>query len=579
MGVRLPTTCSVEPYFSMKLIPAGIFAFVSWSSLFGQAPGLPQPDPDNGGLDLPPGFQALIVADQLVAGRKIGRDTDQWRFIAVAANGNLYGKTVRGGIIALRDTDGDGRFEERREFGSGGGTGIALHNGWLYHSTNSAVFRYRLDPNDFVPSGSQEEIVTGLLDKGTHDAKTFAFDDQGRLLVEVGAPYNVYSEPDRQFGAKGKDATEFLKTCGGFWRFDPDKPRQTLADAFHFSTGHRHSIALAWQPTAKEFFMVMMGRDNLNIVDPEHYDALDNAERVSEEMHRLREGVNLGWPYTYYDPIKKARMVAPEFGGDNRKRAEAGNYDEPVIAFPGHWAPLQMTFYTAQQFPEKYRGGAFVAFHGSWNRAPRPQDGFNITFVPFDAKGAPTGNYETFAVAKPGSRFRMGGVAVGPDGSLYISETDRGRIWRIIYTGDTPIATDKAREKPTDSPSKSEAVPTSASSPATSASTQRGKMLYDQFCAACHMPEGTGAGQMQPSLVGSAVVKGDPTLFARVVVRGPAAVLPADRPKYNNVMPSFAMLDDQQISELLTYVRQKFGDGASAVTPAQVAAQREPKSK
>jgi glucose/arabinose dehydrogenase len=109
--------------------------------------------------------------------------------------------------------------------------------------------------------------------------------------------------------------------------------------------------------------------------------------------------VNLGWPYTYWDPIKKARMVAPEYGGDNRKRDDNPAYDKPLIAFPAHWAPLQMCLYDGTQFPEKYRGGMFLAFHGSWNRAPLPQAGYKVVFIPFfDAcHGMPTGQYENFA--------------------------------------------------------------------------------------------------------------------------------------------------------------------------------------
>ena len=104
---------------------------------------------------------------------------------------------------------------------------------------------------------------------------------------------------------------------------------------------------------------------------------------VTPEFNQLKEGLNVGWPYTYYDPLQKVRMVSPEFGGDGRKRAEAGKYPDPIIAFPAHWAPLQMTYYGGAQFPAKYRGGMFVAFHGSWNRAPLPMAGYNVTFVPF----------------------------------------------------------------------------------------------------------------------------------------------------------------------------------------------------
>lgn len=522
------------------------------------------PAMESGGLILPPGFRASIVADDLMASRASGNGSDALRFIAVSPSGDLYGKTSRGGILALRDADGDGRYETKQEFGGGGGTGIALRDGWLYHSTDSAVYRYALRPGELVPAGEPERIVSGLPNEHSHTSKAFAFDGEGRLLVEVGSPHNVYSDGDRQLGAKGKDPTEYLKTHGGFWRFDPEKQNQTQSDGFHFSTGHRHSLAIAWQPVAREFFMVMMGRDGLNTVAPDYYDALDNAERVAEELHRLKEGVNLGWPYTYWDPFKKARMINPEFGGDGRKRAEVGKYDEPLVAFPAHWAPLQMQFYTGTQFPERYRGGAFVAFHGSWNRAPLPQDGFNVCFVPFDEKGAPLGSFEVFAANAGPERFRMGGVAVGPDGSLFISETDRGRIWRISYGGESAGAERGVNEPATAAALK--VAPTSANT--------KGRQVYEQLCATCHMPDGSGAGQLQPPLIGSKIVSGDPARLIAVVLRGPAAVLPPDRPKYGNIMPPFSVLGDEQLADLLSYVREVFGKEAGAIRPEAVARNR-----
>jgi glucose/arabinose dehydrogenase len=533
----------------------------------GARAALPAPDADNGGIVLPQGFRALVVADNLMA----GRGGDNLRFLAIAPNGDLYAKTIRGGILALHDTHGDGRFDQRVEFGGGGGTGIAIRDGWLYTSSNDAVYRYRYNPGQLVPDGEPELIVSGLPDGKQHNAKAFTFDGEGRLLVEVGSPFNAYSEHDRSRGAKGMDATEFLKTHGGFWRFDANKTNQMLADGFHYSTGHRHSLAVAWHPVSQAFFMVMMGRDQLNTVDPEHYDDLDNAERVAEEMHLLREGVNLGWPYTYWDPFKKARMVAPEFGGDNQKRADPDKYDKPLIAFPAHWAPLQMTIYNGTQFPEKYRNGAFIAFHGSWNRAPRPQEGYNVCFVPFQSNGMPRGNYEVFASGFPGrenftstsaARYRPCGLCVGPDGSLYIGETEKGRIWRVIYTGETTPATATAAQ-----PSAPAATPPPGSN-------SRGMILFAQLCATCHMVDGTGVANMQPPLLGSKVVKGDPALVIRAVLRGPNLVLPPDRPKFNNVMPPFNSLTDEQIADVLSYVREVFGGGASAITPAQVAQAR-----
>ena len=524
---------------------------------------LPKPDPDDGAIKLPEGFRALVVADNL----------GPLRFLTVAANGDVFVKTKKEGILALRDKDGDGRAELKESFGSGGGTGIALRDGWLYHSSTSAIYRYKLEPGQMVPTGPQETIVSSLPDGGTHNAKSFTFDDAGQLIVEIGSPNNAYGgEKDRALGAKGSDATEFLKAHGGLWRFDPNKQNQTPADGVRITTGHRHVIALAWNPVSKALFGVQMGRDNLSTVAPQFYTDEDNAETPAEELHIFREGANLGWPYTYYDPRKKARMLAPEFGGDNKTPAEPGKYQDPLVPFPGHWAPLQMTFYRAEQFPPKYRGGAFVAFHGSWNRAPLPQQGYNIAFVPFDEKGMPKGTYEVFAdgfkgmavLEKPrDARFRPGGVAVGPDGSLYVAETEKGRVWRIYYVG-VPAKPAAAKGGPV-------AIQKTAGTPVSDA---RGIELYKQTCAVCHMVDGSGVPDMQPALDTSKVVTGDPTTLIRVLLQGPDKALPATRERYSNKMPAFESWPDADIAAVVTYVRRSFGKKTPAVSAAQVAAVR-----
>ncbi len=412
---------------------------------------LPQPDPDNGGLTLPPGFHALVVADNL----------GPLRFITVAPNGDIYIKKLdeedvtksNQGLVALHDSKGDGRADVVQTFCSsgpfsGGGTGCCVHNGYLYFSTNDAVYRYKLTPGKLVPTGDPEPIVIGLPPgQQEHEAKAFAFDGSGNLFVEVGCPSNGSGDPDRGYGAKGVDPTELFKQHGGFWRFKADVPNQDqVANGYHFSTGLRHVISVAWNEVSKSFFVVMNGRDQLSGVDPKDYTDEDNAEIPAEEMHLLQKGSNFGWPFTYWDPLKKARMISPEFGGDNKKTDDSHKYPDPLVAFPAHWAPLQMTFYTGTQFPEKYRNGAFIAFHGSWNRAPLPQAGYKIAYAPFDEKGMPLGTYETFADNFSGkqvlmsprrARYRPCGVAQGPDGSLYVTDTEKGRVWRIIYTGES----------------------------------------------------------------------------------------------------------------------------------------------
>ncbi len=537
---------------------------------------LPAADEDDGGITLPSGFHALVYADDLVVGRRVGRSRENLRGLAVAPNGDVYAKGKFGKIWALRDTDHDGRADLIEEFGSGdGGTHILFHDGYLYHSSRTTVYRYKYVPGELVPSSPVEIIVKDLPAKRDHDAKAFAFDESGNMLVEIGSPYNVFSTPDRQFGAKGfspDEVSEFQKTYGGFWRFRADRTNQTQSDGMRFSTGHRHSLALVWQPVSKNFFMAMMGRDNLNIVAPDYYDELDNAERVAEEFHLLKEGTNLGWPYSYWDPIKQARMTSPEYGGDNRQRENNPMFDPPLIAFPAHWAPLQMCLYDGSQFPEKYRGGMFLTFHGSWNRAPRPQAGYKVVFIPFNTNGLPTGKYEDFAEGFPGieyftstrdARYRPGGVAVGPDGSLYIGDTEKGRIWRVIYTGDAE-------------PAKANSIRTVAKGETFTligVNTAGGK-IYTQLCAACHMPDGSGVPGRQPSLRGSAVVSDDNNRLIDLLLKGPSTVLAPNREKFSGAMPAFAMYSDNDLTSVINFLRANFSPDSAKVTAKEVAARR-----
>lgn len=535
----------------------------------------PVPDDDDAGLTLPPGFRATVVADNLVAGRK----GDTLRFLALDTkpNSDLYAISRKGGIFGLRDADGDGRADIIQEFGSGGGTGIAVQNGFLYYSSASAVFRYKLTPGELVPTGEPELIAQLPVQQG-HDAKSFAFDPDGKLYINVGSPLNASSVPDRALNAKGVDPTELQQRQGGIWRFAPDVPNQDqLKDGYRYASGLRHILSLAWHPTRKAFFAVMMGRDQLNTVAPQFYTEADNAEAPAEEMHLIEDQANLGWPSTYYDPVKKARLVAPEFGGDGKTLAEPGRFPDPLVAFPAHWAPMQMAFNTTQQFPNHYHHGAFVAFHGSWNRGPLPQRGYCVAFVPFGPDGLPLGHYEIFAdgfagvpdIKRPGdAQHRPCGLAFGPDGTLYISDSVKGRIYRITYTGEVRPA------RPPKPVVATEAAPAKILSP----EQAKNAAAYKLYCAACHMDDGSGVASLQPALAGSDVLAGDPAQLIRVVLRGPAAVLPADRPKFSNVMPAFEFLSDNDLAALLTHARENFtplsATGQAAVTAAEISAVR-----
>jgi glucose/arabinose dehydrogenase len=151
----------------------------------------------------------------------------------------------------------------------------------------------------------------------------------------------------------------------------------------------------------------------------------------------------------YFDNQQKKLVQAPEYGGDGGKSVgDCGSKTAPEAYFPAHWAPDGLVFYSGSQFPAHYKGGAFIAFHGSWNRAPGPQGGYQVAFVPFSG-GKPTdpAKYETFANGFAGvplgpdandkAAHRPTGVAVGPDGSLYIADDKGGRVWKVVYKGST----------------------------------------------------------------------------------------------------------------------------------------------
>jgi glucose/arabinose dehydrogenase len=169
-----------------------------------------------------------------------------------------------------------------------------------------------------------------------------------------------------------------------------------------------------------------------------------SAELPGEEMFRIKEGGDYGWPYCYYDPIQEKKVLAPEYGGDGKTSGCCAGVEQPLMSFPGHWGPNAMLFYTGKQFPEKYRNGVFVAFHGSWNRAPFRQAGYNVAFVPMK-NGKPSGPWEIFAEGFTGkevimstgeAQYRPCGLAMLPDGSLLVSDSREGRVWRIHYTGE-----------------------------------------------------------------------------------------------------------------------------------------------
>ncbi len=394
---------------------------------------------DASAISLPEGFTATVFAD----------DLGRVRHMAVRDDGTVYATLYRmnegGGLLALPDADGDGVSDEAVYFGDKPGTGIALRDGWLYADHgNTEIVRYALPDDALLPQGEPEVIVTGFPEQRSHATKPMAFDGQGNMYVTVGAPSNACQQSARTPGSPGEDPCSQLELAAGVWRYDADATGQTHSPEARYATGLRNALAMAWNEAAGALYVLPHGRDQLSGLFPEFYDDEQSAELPAEEFHKTSEGSNHGWPYTYWDHIEGARKLAPEYGGDGDKTAEPGKYADPLVAFPGHWAPNDLLFYTADAFPAQYRNGAFVAFHGSWNRAPLPQEGYRVSFIPMNAAGEVTGEPVTFAdgfkgaevLESPGdAKHRPTGLAVGPDGALYIADDAGGRIWKVTYTG------------------------------------------------------------------------------------------------------------------------------------------------
>ncbi len=399
----------------------------------------PRPDPDNGGLVLPEGFAAFRVAEE----------TGPARHLAVAGNGDIYvamRNTGRGGgIAALRDTTGDGRADVVVYSGTLSGTGIKLRGDYLYFGSDTAVVRYPIKKGSLIPGPEFEMIAGGFPGEQQHAAKPFDFDQEGYMYVTVGAPSNACMEQLRTRGSPGLDPCPILDYAGGVWRFDANLHHQDqMKDGYRYATGIRHAVAISWNSPANRLYVVQHGRDQLHQLFPELYDQEAGAELPAEEFLMLTEGADFGWPYCYFDPFLGAKVLAPEYGGDGADRGRCTGKTDPIMVFPAHTAPNDLLFYTKSQFPEKYRHGAFIAFHGSWNRAPLPQEGYYVAFVPFDGE-LPSGEWEVFAdgfsgrdpVLSPGdAEHRPMGLAMGPDGSLFVSDSRKGTIWRIMYTGE-----------------------------------------------------------------------------------------------------------------------------------------------
>jgi mono/diheme cytochrome c family protein len=242
---------------------------------------------------------------------------------------------------------------------------------------------------------------------------------------------------------------------------------------------------------------------------------------------------------------------------------------------------MDLSFYQGNQFPERYKKGAFVAFHGSTDRSPYPQAGYIVCFVPFE-NGKPTGKWEVFADGFTGvdtvfnthdAVYRPMGLAEGPDGSLYISESNKGKIWRVMYRadknkfGEAQLAQMEGRKSRTYIKTPDEVKDNLGQG-----GEMEGLILYNSYCAGCHQRDGKGDNNRYPPLTGSDWITGNKDRLIGVLLHGLQGEIQVNGKTFNGVMPAHkAFLDDHAVASILTYVQGRFNKINTPVTTEAVA--------
>ena len=529
-------------------------------------------DPGNGGITLSPGFCATVFADNLGHVRHAIVSDDGTLYVNIWSGRYYAGSPVPKDsfLVALKDGDKDGKAETITKFGvtgaqgAVGGSGIALYKNYVYAEANDQIVRYTIPAGQLTPAAGAvpEVIISGLPTTGDHNMHPFVIDKSGNLFMDSGSASNSCQPQNRKADIMGAVPCVELETRGGIWKYDANKLNQVFSPKERYASGLRNAEGLAFDSSGR-FFATMHGRDQLIQNWGKLYpDVNHTVELPSEELMEIKAGAKYGWPECYYDGFQKKLVLAPEYGGDGGKAVGiCAQMTAPVAAYPAHWAPNDLEFSTSKTFPTAYQDGAFITFHGSWNRSPGPQDGFNVAYQPMK-NGKASGEYIVFADGFTGGNnakpvYRPMAVAASPDGSLYITDDNKGRIWRVTYTGPMNASLAGA-PKPMSSAMPAPATPatsTTAAMPAgvTAALIANGDTVYHgSSCIACHGPDAKGTA-VGPDLTDATWLTGDGSIGAitKIVSEG------VDEPKqFRSPMPALggANLSDDDLKAVSAYV-------------------------
>jgi len=344
-------------------------------------------------LQLPTGFQISVFA----------KDLGNPRNLAVASNGTVYvTRREQGDVLALRDTNRDGRADQKRTVASGLKfvNGITIHQNRLYFVTDTRLYAADLLANG--TEGKLQTLIDDIPDAGQHPNRTIAFGPDKMLYLSVGSTCNACDEPNKEHAT--------------LLQVQPDGSKRNI-----YAKGLRNTIGFAWHPQTRELWGLDHGSD------------WRGNEQPPEELNLIKQGADYGWPFCWGDRRPDVYLSADPDGAT--KKEYCAKTESPALTYTAHSAPLAFMFYTASQFPTEYRNDAFVTMRGSWNR--NPPSGYKVVRIRYqNGKPVKFEDFVTGFLAKDGkAQFgRPVGLATAPDGSLLFTDDTNGVIYRVSYT-------------------------------------------------------------------------------------------------------------------------------------------------
>jgi glucose/arabinose dehydrogenase len=345
-------------------------------------------------LRLPAGFRVNVFHQKL----------DNPRMMTVASDGTVYvTNRDKGEVVALADRNGDGRADGALVVASNlkGIHGLTIRENRLYLVTVKEL--YVADMRSDGTLAAPRLLVRDLPDGGQHPNRTIAFGSDGMLYLSVGSTCNACDEPNMEHAT--------------MLRLRPDGTERSV-----YARGLRNTVGWGWHPQTGELWGMDHGSDwRGNDIPP-------------EELNSIKQNGHYGWPFCYGQRIADDYLQAEPKPKGTTKEQFCPQTVAPALTYQAHSAPIQMVFYNASQFPSEYRGDAFIAMRGSWNR--NPATGYKVVRVRFE-NGKPT-KFEDFLTGFliEGGRAhfaRLAGVAIAQDGSLLVSDDTNGVIYRVSY--------------------------------------------------------------------------------------------------------------------------------------------------